>query len=81
MKLQDLTQSDKGRWLSYRPHGQPHITDVGRIKDWNQIYVWVTFSFTQRPYWDTGPGERTALACLPDALAFVEGREDGGFNL
>ena len=44
-------------------------------------YLWVVFSFTRRPHWNTGPGERTAMACDPETLTFIERREDGGFNL
>jgi hypothetical protein len=72
MKIEELQKTDKGRWVFYTPLGQPHITDMGRIKAWNNTYVWVVFAFTQRPDWDTGDGERTAMACDPATLIFIE---------
>ena len=71
MNLHELTQADKGRRVVYRPRGQPHITEIGTIKDWNAIYVWVVF-FGPRKHFDPLEGERTPMACLPDTLEFVD---------
>jgi hypothetical protein len=76
MNTEDLQETDKGRWVAYTPRGQPHGCDLGRIKSWNGVYVFVAFAFTRRPHWDIGPGERAAMACLPDTLSFVEPRPE-----
>jgi len=62
----------------------PHRGRKGRKPNTREMmvtYLWVVFSFTRRPHWNTGPGERTAMACDPETLTFIERREDGGFNL
>jgi hypothetical protein len=80
MSILELKESDKGRWVAYTPRGQPHATDIGQLKDWNQVYVWVHFPFRKRPHWNA-VGERKPLECFPDTLKFVERRPDGGFEL
>lgn len=71
MNLALLTESDKGRLVAYRPPGQPHITEVGRIKHWNSLYVWVVFN-GPRKHFDPKAGERTPMACLPETLQFSQ---------
>jgi hypothetical protein len=79
MSIDSLTEADKGRYVAYRPKGQPHITEIGKIKRWNTVYVWVVFIGPRR-YFDPTQGERTPMACLPDTLHFIKKRSDGGFD-
>jgi hypothetical protein len=80
MKISKLTDADIGCWVAYRPLGQPHTTGIGRIHDLSHpAYVWVAFA-DPKPYWETDPGERTPLACPPQALRFITLRNDGGFD-
>jgi hypothetical protein len=69
-----------GRWVAYRPIGQPHTTGIGRIHDLSHpAYVWVVFD-GPKPYWDTGSGEPTPIACPRQTLRFITMRTDGGFD-
>jgi hypothetical protein len=76
MLITALNPSDIGRWVSYTPTGQPHVTDIGTITSWNPVYVFVRFAHTRRPYWDTGNGPRTPMPCLPDTLKFIQPHPD-----
>jgi hypothetical protein len=66
MTISELTNADIGRRVAYRPIGQPHVVELGRIRRWNSLYVWVVFD-GPRPHWDTAP-KRTPMACLPETL-------------
>jgi hypothetical protein len=78
--IAELTDADKGRYVAYRPFGQPHITEFGFIKSWNSLYVFVVF-LGRRKHFDPKEGERTPMACPPSTLSFVTRRADGGFDL
>jgi hypothetical protein len=80
MTINQLADTDLGRWVAYRPSGQPHTTEIGRIKSWNPVYVLVVFSGPRR-HFDPPEGERTPMACLPGTLRFIHQRTDGGFDL
>jgi hypothetical protein len=69
MNLTLLTEADKGRLVAYRPPGQPHITEIGRIMSWNSLYVWVVFGGPKK-HFDRETGERTPLPCRPETLEF-----------
>jgi hypothetical protein len=41
IRIKNLTEADRGRWVEYRPsHGE---TERGRIKSWNDQFVFVIF--------------------------------------
>jgi len=76
----DIETTDIGRWVAYRPIGQSHTTGIGRIHDLSHpSYVWVVFD-GPKPYWDTGSGEPSPIACPRQTLRFIAMRTDGGFD-
>jgi hypothetical protein len=79
MKIEELEDTDVGRFVAYRPIGQPHTTEIGWIKSWNAGGVFVVF-LGPRKHFDPKEGERTPMWCLPETLRFITMRADGGFD-
>jgi hypothetical protein len=62
MKIKDLIPEDVGLLVSYRAPGTM-VAEVGRIKNWNETYIFVLFE-----------GSNQAKACLPGMLRLVQGQ-------
>ena len=67
IELDKLTKKDVGRWVLYTaPCG---TLDVGRIKSWNDKYVFVTYECDG--HWDNFE-EYTGGSTNPKDLKFIE---------
>lgn len=67
IKIKELTEKDIGRWVVYDDGVRP--PEYGRIKSWNDLYVFVVY---ERPGRDMSRfTEYTAAATRPEDLTFV----------
>lgn len=73
ISIKDLTQSDVGRWVFYKPH---HAKDDksqwerGKIKSWNDTNVFVVYNANDN--WDGDHWkDYTGASTNPDDLDFV----------
>ena len=65
INIAKLTEDDIGKWVIYQPiKGKP---EEGRIKDWNDKFVFVVYRCENR--WDNFRGY-TAQGTKPEQLTF-----------
>ena len=71
IEIKNLTNADVGRWVVYNDGIRP--PERGRIKSWNEKYVFVVY---ERPGRDMSKfREYTAVATAPEDLNFCGGVE------
>lgn len=66
IKIKQLTDADKGRWVTYRATGGDKV-ELGRIKSWNKTVVFVVYACDDD--WDRYK-DFTGAATDPDDLEF-----------
>jgi len=67
--INSLKTSDVGRWVEYFPYRGREGREEGRIKSWNDKFVFVVYNCGDR--WDEYQNF-TAAATLPNELNFIE---------
>ncbi len=68
IRIQELTESDVGRWVKYCPRHYP-VAEVGRIKSWNKTWIFVVYNCDND--WDNFENY-TGAATSPEELVFIE---------
>jgi len=43
ISIQDLTEDDIGKWVVYREHSKLGEKEFGRIKSWNDQFIFVVY--------------------------------------
>ncbi len=66
LRIEKLSKSDKGAWVSYKSHGSPD--EKGRIKSFNDRWVFVVYNCDDD--WDNY-NNYTAAATDPRDLTFT----------
>ena len=69
IKIAELKESDKGRWVEYKSH----CTETGRIKRWNEGLVFVVYACAHD--WDNFMNY-TGCATDPNYLTFIADPEE-----
>ena len=68
IQIENLNKSDKGRWVNYKP-SYPHTKlEKGRIKSWNDTYIFVVYKCDED--WDNFVNY-AGCATPPEYLSFT----------
>ena len=67
IKIAELTEADKGRWVEYSSR-LPNSEQNGRIKGWNDMWVFVVYGCDDN--WDRY-GDYTGCITDPKDLRFI----------
>jgi putative NIF3 family GTP cyclohydrolase 1 type 2 len=68
INIEELTQKDIGRWVEYNT-GLPIETETGRVKSWNDTYIFVVYKCDQQ--WERFQ-DFTGAATDPQDLKFLD---------
>ncbi len=69
IKIKNLTDKDKGRWVIYGVDNQYCVHEEGKILCWNSSTIFVVFKCNgEWSKWE----EYTAEGCCPEDLTFKE---------
>ena len=69
IRLSELSEKDKGRWVIWKDPNDIDSDTIGRIKSWNDKFVFVVYKCDNR--WDRYE-EYTGIATNPEELEFLE---------
>lgn len=77
IKIKNLKENDKGRWVEYTRERAGSKSESGRIKNWNDIYIFVVYKCDEN--WDDFMNY-TGCATSPGQLRFIQPPKESQTN-